>query len=310
MRAVALYGTIGSLVLSALTAAPAAGAALPETLPAAPGGAAALGAPGGVTPVLPDDLGGAAEARGTAMAAERAQKTGVDFARCPAAEKLPKAVRCGTVSVPLDYARPEGRQITLTVSRIRATGDRADHQGALVYNPGGPGASGMQFPLYRYVSEWAALAGAYDFVGYAPRGVGRSAPLSCQSPTAFTKAPTLARTDPTEAYKEQRREQAAAYARGCSDRNGPHVRHYTSLNNARDLEVIRAALGEKKLNFVGASYGTYIGALYATLHPERVRRMVFDSAVNPDPKQIWYRANLEQSRAFESRWEDWRRWVA
>ncbi|OSC64466.1 protease, partial [Streptomyces sp. BF-3] len=79
---------------------------------------------------------------------------------------------------------------------------------------------------------------------------------------------------------------------------------------ARDLDVLRAALGESRLTFMGASYGTYFGALYATLFPSHVRRMVFDSAVDPDPEQIWYRSNMGQSLAFEARWEDFRRWVA
>ncbi|MFF3285831.1 alpha/beta hydrolase [Streptomyces sp. NPDC003023] len=251
-----------------------------------------------------------AESRGTAVAAERAAAAGVDFGRCPAVEQLPDSVECGTVEVPLDYADPSGPRIRLTVSRAEATGGKAERQGALVYNPGGPGASSMSFPLAVEVPEWKRIAKAYDMVGYAPRGVGRSAPLSCQDPKDFLKAPTQAPTHPSLSHKKERIAQARAYAQGCADRNGPALRHYTSLNNARDLDVLRAALGEKKLTFMGASYGTYFGALYATMFPSHVRRMVFDSAVDPDPEQIWYRNNLEQSEAFESRWADFRTWVA
>ncbi|MDN3021512.1 alpha/beta hydrolase [Streptomyces sp. S.PB5] len=290
MRAPALYSAAGTLLLTTLAAAPAGSA------PGAPG---------------------AAEMRGTAAAAARAQADGITFGKCAEVEDLPAEVRCGTVSVPLDYADPDGRQIRLTVSRVRATHRdpanskrRVPRQGALVFNPGGPGGSGMYFPIIGVMPEWKRLAAAYDLVGYAPRGVGRSAPLSCQNPKHFFKAPSQAPTHPSESYKQERVAEAKAYARGCAKRTGRALQYYNSLNNARDLDVLRAALGEEKLTFMGASYGTYFGALYATLFPSHVRRMVFDSAVNPDPAQIWYRNNLDQSAAFEGRWADFREWVA
>jgi len=294
MRAAALRSAAGSLLLAcfaSLTAAPAQGA--------------------------PDGPGGAAESRGTAVAAARAAARGVAFAACPDADDMPGGMRCGTVTVPLDYAHPDGRQIRLTVSRVRATQKdprnskhKVPRQGALVHNPGGPGTSGMYFPLIGFRPGWKRIAAAYDLVGYAPRGVGRSAPLSCEDAGHHVKGPTLAPTHPSKAYKRERIAQARAYARGCAQRTGGALRHYHSLNNARDLEVLRAALGERRLTFMGASYGTYFGALYATMFPSHVRRMVFDAAVNPDPGQVWYRNNLAQSAAFEDRWADFREWVA
>ncbi|MER6978547.1 alpha/beta hydrolase, partial [Streptomyces carpinensis] len=261
--------------------------------------------------------GGAAELRGTVLAASRARAAGIDFGSCPKAQDLPGTVECGTVSVPLDYAHPDGRTIRLTVSRVRATHTdprnskrRVPRQGALVFNPGGPGGDGMSFPLIGLLPEWKRVAAAYDLVGYAPRGVGRSAPLSCEDPKSFYKAPSPAPTHPSESYKRQRVAEARAYARGCARRAGGDLRFYNSLDNARDLDVLRAALGEERLTFMGASYGTYFGALYATLFPSHVRRMVFDSAVNPDPAHIWYRNNLDQSTAFEARWRDFREWAA
>ncbi|WP_407566384.1 alpha/beta hydrolase [Streptomyces sp. 184] len=285
-----LYGILGSLALTGLAAAPAADAARTGT--AVPVSRAAEGP----------------EARGVAVAAARAAKAGVDFARCPAAEGLPAPIECGTVAVPLDYARPGGRQLELTVSRIGATGPRAERQGRLVFNPGGPGGSGTYFPLLSRSPEWRRLAEAYDFVGYAPRGVERSGALSCQDPDEFMKAPSNTSPRPSEREKRARIEKARAYADGCA--GIPGLRHYTSLNNARDLDVLRAALGERKLTYLGASYGTYFGSLYAALFPDHVRRMVFDSPVDPDPRQIWYGNNLRQSAAFEERWADWQRWVA
>ncbi|MGW0627527.1 alpha/beta hydrolase [Streptomyces sp. NPDC002758] len=292
MRAAALYSAAGSLLLTTLAAAPAGGA------PAAPGAVAA-------------------EMRGTAVAADRARAAGVDFGKCPAAEDAPGPLSCGTVRVPLDYAHPDGKQIELTVSRMRATHKdpqnskrKVPRQGALVYNPGGPGASGMYFPLIGAMPEWKRIAAAYDLVGYAPRGVGHSAPLSCQDPKRFFKGPSQAPAHPSESYKKDRLAQAQAYARGCAKRSGSGLGYYNTLNNARDLDVLRAALGEEKLTFMGASYGTYLGSVYASLFPSHVRRMVLDSAVNPDPGQIWYRNNLGQSAAFEGRWVDFREWMA
>ncbi|MER5407266.1 alpha/beta hydrolase [Streptomyces sp. NPDC002769] len=296
MRAAVLCGTAGSLLLTAFAGAPAGGA-----------------------PALPDPAGLTASAltRGTAVAAARAAAAGIRFGACAKETGLPAGLRCGTVDVPLDYTHPDGKQIRLTVSRTRATGKDARNakhqvprQGALVYNPGGPGASGMYFPLFGSLPEWKRIAAAYDLVGYAPRGVARSAPLSCKDPKRSVKGPSQAPTYPSESYKKERIAEARAYARGCLERSGEAIRHYTSLNNARDLDVLRAALGERKLTFMGASYGTYFGALYATLFPSHVRRMVFDSAVNPAPGQIWYRNNLDQSAAFEGRWADFRAWTA
>ncbi|MFE7884736.1 alpha/beta hydrolase, partial [Streptomyces sp. NPDC057411] len=272
--------------------------------------APALAAPGAAAWAAPRLEAPPAEARGVQAAVRAAAAEGIRFGACPAVERLPGSVECGTVRVPLDYAHPDGTRIALTVSRSRATGPAAGRQGALVYNPGGPGASSTYFPLAAGLPEWKRIAAAYDLVGYAPRGVGRSAPVSCQDPADRTKGPTLAPTLPSEVFKKERIARARTYAQGCARRTGAALRHYHSLNNARDLEVLRAALGQPRLTFMGASYGTYFGALYATLFPHRVRRMVFDAPVNPAPRQIWYVNNLDQSLAFERRWADFRTWAA
>ncbi|WP_370415461.1 alpha/beta hydrolase [Streptomyces fradiae] len=250
------------------------------------------------------------ESRGVTAAARAAAAAGIAFGPCAKAEKLPAPVECGTVRVPLDYADPDGTRIPLTVSRVKASGPAAERQGALVYNPGGPGASSTYFPLAAGLPAWQRISAAYDLVGYAPRGVGRSAPVSCQDPADRTKGPTLAPTVPSEVFKQERIARAKTYADGCARRTGAALRHYHSLNNARDLEVLRAALGERRLTYMGASYGTYFGALYASLFPHRVRRMVFDAPVNPAPEQVWYVNNLDQSLAFERRWTDFRTWAA
>ncbi|MFF6812923.1 alpha/beta hydrolase [Streptomyces sp. NPDC012403] len=252
------------------------------------------------------------EARGVAIAAARAAETGIDWQDCPTDWNLPEPIQCGWVSVPMDYAKPYGKQIKLAVDRIGNTGTRSERQGALLYNPGGPGGSGLRFPARVTAKNpvWADTARAYDFVGFDPRGVGKSAPISCADPQEFVKAPKMDPVPRSEADKRAQRELARAYAEGCYERSGEMLPHMTTPNTARDLDVIRAALGEKKLNFLGVSYGTYLGAVYATLFPGHVRRMVVDSVVNPSRDKIWYQANLDQDVAFEGRWKDWQDWVA
>ena len=253
------------------------------------------------------------EARGAAIAAERAAKAGIDWQDCPADWGFAKPIQCGYVSVPLDYAKPYGKQIKLAVDRIGNTGTKEERQGALVYNPGGPGASGMRFPT-RVTNKnpiWANVAKAYDFVGFDPRGVGHSAPISCIDPQEFVKAPKADPVPDSEADKLAQRKLAAEYAKGCVERSGKAMlQQMTTPNTVRDLDVIRAALGEKKLNYLGVSYGTYIGAVYGTMFPGHLRRMIVDSVVNPSREKIWYQANLDQDVAFEGRWKDWEDWVA
>lgn len=252
------------------------------------------------------------EMRGAAIAAERAAKAGVDWQDCPADWGLEKPIQCGYVTVPLDYARPDGKQIKIAVDRIGNTGTKEERQGALVYNPGGPGGSGLRFPrrVTTKAPVWANIAKAYDFVGFDPRGVGHSAPISCVDPQEFVKAPKADPVPDTEADKRAQRRLAREYAEGCHERSGDMLPYMTTPNTVRDLDVIRAALGEKKLNFLGVSYGTYLGAVYGTLFPGHVRRMVVDSVVNPSREKIWYQANLDQDVAFEGRWNDWQDWVA
>lgn len=254
---------------------------------------------------------------GAAVAARTAGITGIAFGACPADSGLKAPVRCGRVRVPVDYAEPSGATISLLVSRLRAAGPASVRQGSLVFNPGGPGASGLWFPgvgrpgvagVTRKV--WETAARTYDLVGFDPRGVGHSAPLSCQDPARHHKAPSPDPRRPTAAVKAAQRAEARRKAEACGARGGALLRNMRTADLARDLDVIRAALGEARLNYYGVSYGTYLGAVYATLFPSHVRRMVADSVVNPDPRGVWYGANLAQDVAFEHRWADWRAWAA
>ncbi|WP_026253095.1 alpha/beta hydrolase [Streptomyces sp. PsTaAH-124] len=253
------------------------------------------------------------EAIGAAIAADRAAHAGIQWQDCPADWGLAKPIQCGYVSVPLDYAHPYGKQIKLAVDRIGNTGTRQDRQGALIYNPGGPGGSGLRFPTRVTAKNpvWANVAKAYDFVGFDPRGVGHSTPISCADPQEYVKAPKADPVPGSEADKRAQRKLAREYAEGCLERTGrAMLQQMTTPNTARDLDVIRAALGEKKINYLGVSYGTYLGAVYGTLFPGHVRRIVVDSVVDPSRDNIWYEANLNQDIAFEGRWKDWQDWVA
>ncbi|MCE7083508.1 alpha/beta hydrolase [Streptomyces sp. ST2-7A] len=278
-----------------------------------PAGAAGGPGTGGDRPsgtIAPDSP---AEAAGARLAADRAERAGVAWGPCHPATRLPEPVECGTVAVPVDYADPSGDSLDLHLSRLPASGPADDRRGALLYNPGGPGGDGMAFPLYPLrlaAPVWRDLNTGYDMVGYAPRGVGPSAPVSCTDPEKFGRGPGVAPRAPSPEFKREMDRRAAEYAAGCPANRGEWAGAHTTPNNARDLYVLRAALGEERLNYLGASYGTYIGAVHATFFPEAVGRMVLDSVVDPDPAMIWYDNNLLQSLAFEHRWSDWKEWVA
>ncbi|QPP06003.1 alpha/beta hydrolase [Streptomyces bathyalis] len=290
MRSAAIHATLGALALTA---------------------AAVL--PGDITPGgLPLPLRDAREAVGAAKAAEAAEAAGIGWSRCPAAEELPASTECGSVTIPVDYADPDGEKFRLAVSRKRATGPAALRRGPLLHNPGGPGADGMDFPLHATVpgGVWKKLNRSYDLVGYAPRGVGRSGPLLCADPDEADSGASRSPRVPSEAFKRQMRRQAAAFARACAREHGARLDHFTTADNARDLDVLRAALHRERTDFIGTSYGSYLGAVYATLFPERVGRLVLDSVVDPRPDRVWYRNGLEQNKAFQRRWGDFMSWVA
>jgi pimeloyl-ACP methyl ester carboxylesterase len=199
---------------------------------------------------------------------------------------------CMSLSVPLDHAHPAGRKITLALSRIRHT-DGGHYQGVLLVNPGGPGATGRDFARTVASGLPKNLRQAYDVIGFDPRGVGASRPaLSCSPHYSGPGRPVYAPVAERAWLKR-----AAAYAKACGHRYGPMLAHMTTVDAARDLDLIRVSLGVPKINYYGGSYGTYLGAVYATLYPGRVRRMVLDSNVRPSG--VWYQDNLDQDLAFE-----------
>ncbi|GAA2447928.1 alpha/beta hydrolase [Actinomadura vinacea] len=225
----------------------------------------------------------------------------------PVEKGMLKGLECGTLRVPLDYSRPRGEQITLALTRARHTARR--FQGVVFLNRGGPGAHGRDLPrLFKYALPKDIAAG-YDWIGYDPRGVGASRPALVCDPKYQNPGRPKADVVPGNAAQERawiRR--ARAYAADCKAKYGRILPHMGTRAWVRDMDAIRAALRQKQINYFGYSYGTYLGAAYATAYPGRVRRMVLDSVVRPSG--VWYQSNLDQNVAFEERIQAYFGWIA
>jgi pimeloyl-ACP methyl ester carboxylesterase len=218
-----------------------------------------------------------------------------------------RGLQCAALAVPLNYADPDGRKITLALSMIPATAPAAEQQGVLLVNPGGPGAPGRLLAAEVAAGLSPQVAATYDIVGFDPRGVGGSVPaLSCD-PSFFDEVqPNYI---PASAAAERVLiNRAKAYAAGCEQRFGWLLPYMTTINMARDMDRIRQAFGVQKINYYAFSYGTYLGQVYGTLFPDRVRRMVLDSTV--DPTGAWYEDNIEQDYAFQGRLDAFFAWTA
>jgi pimeloyl-ACP methyl ester carboxylesterase len=271
-----------------------------------------------MTAVLAVALGAAALAGCTSSGSsdQLAAASGLSWHACaqatvgpPSSGALPPASRmkCAHLQVPLNYADPTGRKITLALSEIPATAPVGRRLGALLVNPGGPGASGLQFAALTAAGLSPSVASRYDIVGFDTRGTGSSVPaLSCDP--AFFSRP---RPDyvPASAVAEQVLEnRARQYAADCERRFGWLLPYMSTVDLARDMDSIRAALGQRQISYYGVSYGTYLGQVYATLFPHRIRRMVLDSVV--DPVGAWYGDNIDQDYAFQGRIRAFFSWIA
>ncbi len=188
----------------------------------------------------------------------------------PVFDACVKGLECTTLFLPLDYYRPEGDKIAVFVSLRRAT-NAAAKLGTLFVNPGGPG--GPSLDLIRRINTILPqeVVERYDIVGVDPRGTQRSAPLSCGDPQVTTDA---ADASVTEA-------EAATLAKSCGENEPIRLPFIDTDANARDVDVVRAVLGAPKIAFLGFSYGTYLGTVYAALFPNRVQSMILDSAIDP-----------------------------
>ncbi|WP_282090080.1 alpha/beta hydrolase [Streptomyces tendae] len=206
--------------------------------------------------------------------------------------------QCATMKAPLDYAKPGEGDVRLAVARKKATGP-GKRLGSLLVNPGGPGGSAIGYlQQYAGIGYPAKVRAQYDMVAVDPRGVARSEPVECldgpemdaYTQTDVTPDDAGERDELVDAYKE--------FAEGCGADAPKLLRHVSTVEAARDMDVLRAVLGDEKLTYVGASYGTFLGATYAGLFPDRTGRLVLDGAM--DPSLPARRLNLEQTEGFET----------
>ncbi|WP_375487013.1 alpha/beta hydrolase [uncultured Jatrophihabitans sp.] len=204
---------------------------------------------------------------------------------------------CAQIRVPLDYAEPNGRTISLELVRVHDR-DNTSSKGSLLVNPGGPGASGNVFALGYTASVPLTLLKNFDLIGFDPRGIGASSPINClsdaQKDTINAASPDIR----TSAGFASARSTAAMIARSCSSKYGSALPQYNTVNTARDMDQIRRAVGDEQMNYLGFSYGTELGSIYAHLFPSVVRVMVLDGAVNPLTSDIT--AFADQLQGFES----------
>ncbi|QIB47980.1 alpha/beta hydrolase [Streptomyces aureoverticillatus] len=232
----------------------------------------------------------------------------LEWGPCPKEAASPR-LACTTLDVPLDYRDPDGRQIEIAVSRM-ASKDPAERRGVLFTNPGGPGGAGLGYP--------AALARAglpkdvvdsYDVIGFDPRGVGRSTPVTCDLTPEQQQRGSFPPYAHTAADVAREAENARAVARQCAtSRTGWMLPHTTTANTARDMDRIRAALGEPRASYFGTSYGSYLGAVYAAMFPGRGDRILLDSNLGPGGYDI--EAFRRLGRGMEDRFPDFAEFAA
>ncbi len=227
----------------------------------------------------------------------------VTWTACPGLD-VPD-LRCASVRVPLDYARPAGRSIDITISRIPAA-DPARRRGVLLTTGGGPGDAGVPLPdQLRHTLDPAVLA-AYDLVGFDVRFLERSTPITCGQP-AEEPGGFWVRTAGYQPFATTVA-QAAGTARDCARYAGWALPFATTTNVARDMDVIRAVLGEPRISYLGGSYAGLVGAVYQRLFPDRVDRLVLDSP--PDAGTVWRPFELDRTAAMEANHDAFLAWLA
>ncbi|AHH98712.1 alpha/beta hydrolase [Kutzneria viridogrisea] len=231
---------------------------------------------------------------GTAAAAQGG--SGPDWSPCTDLQPL----ECTTIAVPMDYSRPDGPQLTLALSRLKAK-EPEHRRGVLFTNPGGPGGEGRELPT-GYADD--PIAKVYDLIGIDVRGLGGSTQLNCEVPGVA--APETTR--PSDQQFRQIAEAERQWEAGCQ-RGGGELRQYvTTANTARDMDRVRQALGEEKINYLGVSYGTWLGAVYGQLFPEHLDRSVLDSSL--DPTTTWHDQAYDVVDTIKANFGKWAAWAA
>ncbi|MDO8364748.1 MAG: alpha/beta hydrolase [Actinomycetota bacterium] len=229
----------------------------------------------------------------------------IDWGTCDDEEATDEVLECATLTVPLDYADPGGDTIDIALVRVPAESDR---QGAVLFNPGGPGGSGFDF----IANNGTAIQGEmglqnFDIVGFDPRGVDRSGGISCVD-DAFQDA-HLYLDDTPDTPEEQALldESEQGFTDGCRANYGDTLKFYSTEYTARDMDAMRVGMGDEQMSYIGISYGTYLGGVYASLFPDRVRAMVLDSAYEPNGDTV-EEQYLTQLVGFENAFDEWAAW--
>ena len=214
-------------------------------------------------------------------------------------------LECGVLEVPLDYSDLEGETLEISLIRIPASSNKP--KGVVLSNPGGPGEPGVDF-VYSWSVEFVENLGLEDFdiVGFDPRGVGRSGGLSCLTDQQNDKFVYLDYT-PDDDREQALYDEWMAIEEPCTEKFGKALRFYSTENTARDMDLIRESMEFEQINYLGISYGTYLGGVYATLFPDRVEAMFLDSAYDPqgDTAEQNY---LTQAEGFEKAFNNWVEW--
>ncbi len=227
------------------------------------------------------------------------------WGRCASRDLRYGDIECATLRTPMDPDDPAGATVRIAVSRVPHTSSAARYRGVILLNPGGPGVSGLAEPLYVSPALPAKVRNRYDWIGFDPRGVGASRPrLTCDNGYFGFDRPDYVPRPRSDLVDWLRR--SRDYAEDCAS-NGQILRHMRTTDAVADMEALRVALGAEQISYLGFSYGTYLGQVYATLHPERVDRMILDS--NVDPTDVFYRANLHQDVALQKNLDRWFSWI-
>ncbi len=230
----------------------------------------------------------------------------IQWGPCKAASsdetRLPSGAECGMLSVPVDYAKPDGDVAQIALIRFKATGQKI---GSLVINPGGPGESGVEAAASMIPTLPQSVRERFDLVGFDPRGVANSEPATwCNSDADNDRL----RADPTVEYTQEGvdhiEKENKEFVQRCEDKMGKDfLANLGTASVAKDLEAIRTGLGDDKLTYLGYSYGTRIGATYAEAYPDKVRAMILDGAVDPNADQI--EEEIRQAAAFQKAFDNY-----
>lgn len=209
-------------------------------------------------------------------------------------------LECAKLAVPLDHSQPAGRKIEIALNRRRAT-DQGRRIGSLLVNPGGPGVSGVEKLPFILSRVSAGVRGRFDVIGFDPRGTGSSSPIRCLPAADLDKYFAADAVPDDAAEKEALVQVVQRFTAGCQKLSGDLLPHVSTEDAVRDMDLIRAAVGDEKLSYLGFSYGTSLGATYAELFPTRVRALVLDGGIDPSLDMLGL--NRVQGEGFDRAFE-------